>query len=226
MEATSSIPIVSPTLGDPVATGVVSSLGHPGGNLTGLRLMTTEMSGKRQELLKEAVPGIARPGLLVNPANPNADLEMTQAEVVGQALGVHPIALEVRQPDDFDHALGLALRGQADALLTTVDVLMYEQRAAIVEFAARNRLPTMHYARLAVAEGGFMAYDMVHAENYRRAAGYVAKILKGAKPADLPVEQPTKFDLVVNLQTARALGLNVPPSILQQATEIIQESPV
>jgi len=222
MEATASIPIISPTLGDPVGTGVVNSLGHPGGNLTGLRLMTTEMSGKRLELLKEAVPNVTRVGVLINPTNPNAGLEWRQTEVVGQALGVHVTPLAVRQPEDFDQALGLALRGQAEALLTTVDVLMYEQRAAIVEFAVKHRLPTMHYARLAAAEGGLLAYDMVHAENYRRAAVYVAKILKGSKPADLPVEQPTKFDFVVNLKTARALGITIQPSIVAQATEVIE----
>lgn len=222
MDATTTIPIVSPTLGDPVGMGVVPSLGHPGGNITGLSLMTTELSAKRLELLKEAIPNVARVGMLLNPTNPNSELERRQTEIVGQALGLKVVPLEVRQPEDFDAALGVALRERVEALLTMVDVLMYDQRDRIVQFAAAHRLATVHYARLAVAQGGLMAYDMVHAENYRRAAGYVDKILKGARPSDLPIERPTKFELVINMKTAESLGLSIPQTVLAQTTELIQ----
>ncbi len=221
--ATSAIPIVMGQSGvDPVAAGLIASLARPGGNVTGLTSISADLSGKRLELLKEAVPTISRVAILWNATNPDKARELGETRVAALALGVSLQSLEVRSPDDFKRAFDAAIRGRADALVTLHDVLTNSQRARLVNFAAHNRLPTMYEFREWVVAGGLMAYGPNVRDMFRHAAIYVDKILKGAKPADLPVEQPIRFELVINLKTARGLGLTLPPALLFQADEVIQ----
>ena len=220
--ATTAIPIVTTTIGDPVGSGLVASLARPGGNLTGLSLLGPELGGKRLELLREVVPGLSRVAILWNRANPyNAEL-LRDAEAAARTLGVQLQSLAVRGPDDYEEALRAASGGRAGALVTVEDPLAVTQRARIVDLAAKNRLPAMYFAREFVDAGGLMSYGPSFADMYHRAATYVDKILRGARPADLPVEQPTRFELVVNLKTAKALGLTFPRSVLNLADEAIQ----
>ena len=220
--ATTAIPIVTTTIGDPVGSGLVASLARPGGNLTGLSLLGPELGGKRLELLREVVPGLSRVAFLWNRANPyNAEL-LRDAEAAARTLGVQLQSLAVRGPDDYEEALRAASGGRAGALVTVEDPLAVTQRARIVDLAAKNRLPAMYFAREFVDAGGLMSYGPSFADMYHRAATYVDKILKGAKPAALPVEQPMRFELVVNLKTAKALGLTIPRSVLSMADEAIQ----
>ena len=221
-QATKTIPIVMPAAGDPVATGLVASLARPGGNVTGLSILAPELGGKRLQLLKEAVPKVSRVAILWNAANPYPALVLRETEAAARTLGVQLQSLEVRGPDDFGRAFEAATKGRAGALITVEDPLTTSHRIPIADFAAKRRLPTMHGVREFVDAGGLMSYGTNLADLYRRAATYVDKILKGAKPADLPVEQPTKFELVLNMKTAKALALTFPPSILIRADQVIQ----
>jgi putative ABC transport system substrate-binding protein len=221
-QANEKIPVVMTNVADPVGTGLVESLAHPGGNVTGLATISPELSGKRLELLKEAFPQISRIAVLMNPANPEQELRLKDLEAAAQALRVQLQLLEVREPSDFDKAFTSIVKEHADALLPLGDPLVNSQRTRIVDFAARNRLPAMYHRREFVDEGGLMVYGPSYNDLFRRAAGYVDKILRGARPGDLPVEQPTKFEFVINLGSAKALGLTVPERLLLRADEVIQ----
>ncbi len=222
MSATTTIPIVMAAVGDPVGSGFVASLAHPGGNVTGLSLLDTELSAKRLELLREAVPGLARMGVLWSPADPGMALQFNMVQDAAQALGLQIQNLQVRDPSAFEGAFQAASNGRVGALLVFAQAFTLRHRTQIVDLAGKSRLPAIYTARSFVDAGGLMAYGASLPELYRRAATYVAKILKGAKPADLPVEQPTKFELVINLKTAEALGLKIPQSILIRADEVIR----
>jgi len=221
-QATSAIPIVMTSTGDPAASGFVSSLARPGGNVTGLSLMVPELGGKRLQLLKEILPGLSRVAVLWNAATPYASLVVRETEATATTLGVQLQSLVVRGPDDFEGALAAATSGRAGALTVVEDPLTITKRTQIVDFAAKSRLPAIYGVKEFVDAGGLMSYGVHLADLYRRAATYVDKILKGAKPADLPVQQPTKFEFVINLKTAKALGLTIPPSVLHRADELIQ----
>jgi ABC-type uncharacterized transport system substrate-binding protein len=220
--ATATIPIVMTSAGDPLGSGLVASLARPGGNVTGLSLMAPDLGGKRLELLKEILPGLSRVAVVWNAANPYSALVFKETEHAAQALRIQVQSLEVRSPGDLDGALQAATRQHASALITVEDPLTLNHRQRIADFAAKNRLPAIYGLREFVDAGGFMAYGAHIADLMRRSAGYVDKILKGAKPADLPVEQPTKFELIINLKTAKALGLTVPPTLLTRADEVIE----
>jgi putative ABC transport system substrate-binding protein len=220
--ATTTIPIVMTTAGDPLGTGLVAGLARPGGNVTGMSLMVPDLGGKRLELLKELLPRVSRVAVLWNGANPYPALVFKETQDVGQTLGVQVQSLEVRGPNDFNGAFEAARRQHPDALITIEDPLTLDYRNQIADFAAGHQLPTLHGLREFVAAGGLMSYGANRADLFRRAAGYVDKILKGAKPADLPVEQPTKFELAVNARTATALGFGIPPSILVRADDVIE----
>ena len=221
-QATTTTPIVAIGVSDPVGQGLVASLARPGGNVTGLATLFPELAVKRLELLKEALPGVSRVAVLWNAANPGNVIILRGVQAAAQTLGVTLQSREVRGPDDFEAAFAKMSRERSDALMILDDPLLFQYRASIVGFAAKKRLPTMHPFRESVEAGGLIAYSVNLAELNRRAAEYVDKILKGAKPADLPVEQPTKFELVINLKTAKALGLTIPPSLLGRADEVIQ----
>jgi len=221
-KATRTIPIVMATSGDPVGTGVVSSLARPGGNVTGMSTNTAELVGKRLGLLKEAIPGIARIALVQNMSNPTLVTQRKQIEVAARSLGIQPQYLDVRKPEDLGRAFDTAIKQRVDAVHVSLDTLTQNSLGRIVDLSAKHRLPAIYYSRDFVDAGGLMAYGVSYPESYRRAATYVDKIFKGAKPADLPVEQPTKFEFIINLKTARALGLTIPQSLLQRADEIIQ----
>jgi putative ABC transport system substrate-binding protein len=219
--ATSTIPIVM-LAGDPVGSGIVSNLARPGGNITGTSLNSPELAGKRLQLLKEMLPRIATVAVLWNEANPYPALVFAQTEAAGRTLGIRILSMPVHNSSDVPKALGAALRGGAGGLITVEDPLTGSHRAQIVDFAARNRLPAMYGFREFVDVGGLLSYGAQLADLSRRGAQYVDKILKGAKPGDLPIEQPTKFELVINLKTAKALGLTIPQSILLRADEVIE----
>jgi len=216
--ATPIIPIVFAAAGDPVATGLVVSLARPGGNVTGMSLMSSELGAKRLELLREVLPQLSRVAVLWNLENPYSVL--TQS--AGLTMGIEVRSLEVRGPDDFDTAFEAARGLHPDALITVEDPLTLVHRAPIAEFAAREQLPSIHGTREFVAAGGLISYGASLLDQFRRAASYVDKILRGAKPADLPIQQPTKFEMVINLKTAKALGLKVPPTLLARADEVIE----
>jgi putative ABC transport system substrate-binding protein len=220
--ATSTIPIVMTVAGDPVGSGLVDSLARPGGNVTGMSLMAPELGGKRLELLKELLPRLARVAVLWNAANPYSALVFKQVQAASGTLEIEVQSLELRQPDDFDGALEAVQRQHPDALMTIEDPLTFNHRNRIADFAAGQQLPSLSGLIEFAAAGGLMSYGANQADLYRRAAGYVDKILKGAKPADLPVQQPTKFELVINLKTAKALGITIPPSLLARADEVIE----
>jgi putative tryptophan/tyrosine transport system substrate-binding protein len=220
-EATSTIPIVMAGLNDPVGAGLVASLSRPGGNVTGLTNIFTELSAKRLELLKETVPGVARVAVLWNSNHPGQPLAFKQTQVAAQALGVTALSVEVRRREDFESAFRRLAKERPGALLVLPDPVTMFHRKLITDFDAKNRLPAMYAAREWADAGGLMSYGTNFAEVFRRAATYVDKILKGAKPADLPVEQPTKFELAINLKTAKVLGLTIPPSVLARADRVI-----
>jgi len=215
-------PVVMVLVPDPVGAGLVASLSRPGGNVTGLSIMATEVYGKRLELLREAIPAIARVGLLLNPTNSNAAAASKNLVSAAKVLGVQLHLLTVRQPQDLDGAFTTMTREHLQALVVVTDGVIFNQRARIAELAAQSRLPTMYESKDFVETGGLIAYGPSYADLARRAAVYVDKILKGAKPGDLPVEQPTKFELVINLKTAKALGLTIPQSLLLRADKIIE----
>jgi putative ABC transport system substrate-binding protein len=221
-QATTTIPIVAVAVSDPVGQGFVASLARPGGNVTGLATLFPELAVKRLGLLKEALPRVSRVAVLWNAANPGNVIILRGVQAAAQTLRVTLQPREVRGPDDFEAAFAKMRRERPDALMILDDPLLFQYRASIVDFAAKRRLPAMHPSRESVEAGGLIAYSVNLAELYRRAAEYVDKILKGAKPADLPVEQPTKFELVINLKTAKALGLTIPQSLLGRADEVIQ----
>ncbi len=220
--ATSTIPIVHPAAIDPVGTGLVASLAHPGGNLTGLSVLNAEMSAKRLEVLKEVVPGLATAALLWNSANPANSLAWNESESAARALGVSLRSQEVREPGDFERAFKAMTENPPEVLLVLQDALTLEYRKEIIAFTLKARLPSMFVGKEWVTEGGLVSYGDRLPERYRRAADLVDRILKGEKPADLPVEQPTKFELVLNLKTARAINLNIPPTLLMRADEVIE----
>jgi len=220
--ATATIPIVMTAAADPLGSGLVTTLARPGGNVTGLSLMSRDLAGKRLELLKEILPGLSRAAVLWNADNPFSALVFKETERAAQTLGINVQSLEVRSPDDLDGALAAATRENASALVTVEDPLTTDYRHQIAAFAAKNRLPSIYGLRMFVDAGGLVSYGADLADLYRRAAGYVDKILKGAKSSDLPVEQPTKFELIVNLKAAKALGLTIPQALLVTADEVIE----
>jgi putative tryptophan/tyrosine transport system substrate-binding protein len=221
-KATGAIPIVFVTAADPVDSGLVASVARPGGNITGLSLLAPEIVARQLQTLKEAVPKASRMVVLSNPANRNTPFLVKETEAAARSLGVRVQLLGVPEGDAFESALRAATKERPGALFVLFDPLLFLHRTRIVEFANKNRLPAMYPHREYAETGGLMAYGADLRDNFRRAAIYVDKILKGAKPADLPVEQPTKFELVINLKTAKALGLTIPPSLLQRADEVIQ----
>jgi putative ABC transport system substrate-binding protein len=220
-QATSVIPIVFAAAGDPVGTGLVASLARPGGNVTGLSNLISDTGGKKLQLLREIVPDLGRLAIMANVSNPAVVLELDDAQAAARTLGLEVAISEVRRVEDIASAFD-ALKGRADALYVCADPLMYTHRIRINTLALSVRLPTMHGIREYVEAGGLMSYGANIADLFRRNAEYVDKILRGAKPSDIPVEQPTKFDLVINLTTARALGLTVPPTLLARADEVIE----
>jgi ABC-type uncharacterized transport system substrate-binding protein len=220
-QATSVIPIVFAAAGDPVASGLVASLARPGGNATGLSSLVADLAGKRIELLREVVPGLRRLAMLGNVGNPLSVLEMDEVQAAARTLGLEVHTLEIRQAQDITPAFE-ALKGRADALYVCIDALVNANRIRINTSALGARLPTMHGSRDYVEAGGLMSYGPNYPDLFRRAADYVDKILHGTKPGDIPVEQPTKFDLVINLTTARALGLDLPPTLLARADEVLE----
>jgi putative ABC transport system substrate-binding protein len=221
-QATTTISIVMGAAGDPVGSGLVVSLARPGGNVTGMSLMTPDLGGKRLELLKEVRPRLARVAVLWNAANPYPAIVFKETQAAGRTLGIEVLSLEVRGPDDFDAAFNAGRQQRPDALVTVEDPLTTSHAKLIVETAAAQQLPSLHGLRQFVTAGGLMSYGASLADLVQRAAGYTDKILKGAKPADLPVQQPTKFELVINLKTAKALGLTVPDKLLVAADEVIE----
>jgi putative ABC transport system substrate-binding protein len=220
--ASRSISIVFVAVGDPVGNGLVASLARPGGNLTGLSFSNAEISAKRLELLKETLPSISRVAALTNPGNPIHATFWRETHTAAQALGLRLQRITVRAPEDFDQAFQAAARGRVDALLAFDDALTVGHRARLVTLAAKYRLPTMYGLREFPDAGGLFSYGANLPHQYRRTATYVDRILKGTRPADLPVEQPTKFELVINLKTAKALGLTIPPSLLARADQVIE----
>jgi putative ABC transport system substrate-binding protein len=221
-EATDTVPIVMLETGDPVAAGLVASLARPGGNVTGLSDLSPELSAKRLEILKQIAPAVYRVSLLWNAANPDKASELRGVQAGAQALGLTVQSLEVRTIYEFSDAFQAAARDNSGALITLGDSLTDGNEVLILDFARRRRLPTVFDDRRPVERGGLMSYGPSYADSLRRAAVYVDRILRGAQPADLPVEQPTTFDLVVNLKTAQGLGLAIPASVFAQATEVIQ----
>jgi len=220
---TQTIPIVMALSSDPVGAGFVASLARPGGNITGLSNISPELSGKRVELLREAVPGLSRLALLWNPEVRGAVLDYKEAASAARSLRVEVQSVEVSRAEDLDRAFSTITSWRAQALmLPGINPVGFANRAQIVSFAQRNRLPSMFPTKEYVDSGGLMSYGPSLVDLFRRAAGYVDKILKGAKPADLPVQQPTKFELVINLKTAKALGLTLPQSLLRRADDVIQ----
>ena len=215
------IPIVFASSGNPVAGGLVDNLARPGGNATGLSSVVPDLAGKRVELLREVVPGLRRLAIIGNVGNPLTVLEMGEVQAAAGTFGLQVHKLEIRRAQDIAPALE-ALKGLADALYVCIDALVNAHRIQINTSALGARLPTMHGSRDYVEAGGLMSYGPNYPDLFRRAADYVDKILRGAKPADIPVEQPTKFDLVINLTTAKALGLTVPDTLLARADEVIE----
>jgi len=221
-EATSTIPIVSVSPGDAVATGLIVSLARPGGNITGTTDPATELSAKRLELLKQAVPKASRIAVLWNADDRAMTLRYGEIERAARILRVAIQPLGVREPDDFAVAFSAMTRDRPDALFLVTDALTTLNRKRVLDFAALHRIPAMYESELAVRDGGLMSYGANPGDTFRRAAVYVDRILKGAKPADLPVEQPTRYYLLLNVKTAKALGLTIPPSLLLRADELIQ----
>jgi putative tryptophan/tyrosine transport system substrate-binding protein len=218
--ATQTIPIVMVYVADPVGTGLVAGLAQPGGNLTGVSDMATELSAKRLELLKEAVPTLSRVAVLWNAADPGMVLRFREIEAAAQVLGVTLQSLAVRGPNDFELAFASMVQERPDALFVVAEVLTLTHRCRVLDFAATQRLPAMYEFGVFVQDGGFMAYGPKLADTFQRSAYHVDRILKGAKPANLPVEQPMRFELAINLKTARALGLTIPPALLVQADHV------
>jgi putative tryptophan/tyrosine transport system substrate-binding protein len=221
-DAVTTMPIVMAASGDPTGTGLIDSLARPGGNITGLTAISPEVSGKRLQLLRALVPGVVRVAAVWNSVDRSKALDFSETQLAAQALGVQVDSLELRTTEDFEHVFNAASQDRPDALITFAEPLTIQYRERIVAFAADNRLPAIYELREFVEAGGLAAYGPSMNDLFRRAARYVEQILKGARPADLPVERPTRFDFVINLRTAQALGLTIPQHVLLQATEIIQ----
>jgi putative ABC transport system substrate-binding protein len=221
-QATATIPIVMAAVGDPVAAGFVASLARPGGNITGVSNMLPDLVGKQLELLKEVLPTVSRVALLGNPANPANALLERQAQDAARTLGVRLQPLWARDLSEIDSAFTATKMERADALIVLTDTMLINHRTRVIDHAGQRRLPAVFGVSQFVEAGGLLAYGPSFAAGYRRAAPYVDRILKGAKPADLPIEQPRKFELVINLKTAKALGLTIPPSLLQRADQVIE----
>jgi putative ABC transport system substrate-binding protein len=219
---TKTIPIVHPAAIDPVGTGLIASLAHPGGNVTGLAVLNGETSAKRVELLKEVIPGLASGAVLWNSANPANSLAWRETESAGRKLRVTLKSQELRGPKDFESAFAEMSKQHPEVMLVVQDALTLEYRKEIIEFALRNKLPSMFVGKEWVEEGGLMSYGDRLPERYRRAADIVDKVLKGTKPSDIPVEQPTTFELAVNLKTAKAIGLTLSPAFLARADLVIE----
>jgi putative tryptophan/tyrosine transport system substrate-binding protein len=219
-QATSVIPIVFAVANDPVGSGFVASLSRPGGNVTGLSLQSTDLAGKRLELLREVVPGLRRLAIMAHVGNPGAVLELAGIQAAARALGLEVATLEIRRAEDIAPTFDMLKSG--DALYVETDALMSTHRIRINTLALAARLPTMHGGRAYVEAGGLMSYGPNYTDLFRRAADLVHKVLRGQKPGDIPVEQPTKFDLIINLTTAKALGLEVPTTLLARADEVIE----
>jgi putative ABC transport system substrate-binding protein len=220
--ATTVIPIIMAGASDPVGTGLVASLARPGGNITGASGFGPESSGKRLELLKEVVPGVSRVAALAYDANPAYKLQLKEVEDAAQALKLQLQVLEVREPSDFDGAFGAAKQGRAGAVNTLTSAFLTAHRKKLVDSAEKSRRPVIYANNTFVEAGGLMSYGPNLADPYRRAATYVDKILKGAKPSDLPVEQPTRFEFIINLKTAKQIGLTFSPTVLAQADKVIR----
>jgi len=221
-DATSTIPIVFAVVGDPVGTGLVKSLARPGGNVTGLTGFGSDLAGKRLEILKEVAPRMRRVAVILNPDVPDKVLEWKLMQDPARAMGLELRSVEVRAAADFPAAFESIARARPDGLITLGEPLTFSQRAAIIEFAQRAQLPAAFNWRETVPAGALIAYGPDIVDLFRRAGIYVDKILRGARPADLPVEQPTKFELAINLRTAKALGLTVPPSLLLRADQVVE----
>ena len=220
--ATRTIPIVMAASGDPILSGIVPSLARPGGNVTGLSATTVEVNGKRLELLRALLPRLARVAVLLNMDNPNNVLQWKEIETVGRTLGIQAQRLDVRKADDIAPAFDAAIGQKAEAVVVVIEAITQANQGPIVQLAARQRLPAVYASREFVEGGGLIAYGVNYADLYRRAARYVDKIFKGVKPADLPIEQPTTFELLVNRKTAQALGLAIPQSLLMRADQVIE----
>jgi len=221
-KASATIPIVFGAAPDPVGSGLVSSLARPGGNITGLSLMKPDLDGKRLELLKEAFPKVARVAFLWQPGVTGGNLNPTDMEAAAKALGLKLQSLEVRGLDDFESAFARAKKEGAQALITTPTGVINTQQRQVLDFAAKNRLPAMYPTSEFVEAGGLMSYGPNYTDLFRRAADFVDKILKGTKPADIPVEQPMKFEFIVNLKAAKQIGVTIPPNVLVRADRVIR----
>jgi putative ABC transport system substrate-binding protein len=209
-------------VGDPVAAGLVDNLARPGGNATGFSIVATDLSGKRLQLLKEIVPRISSVAVMSNKANPQSRIEFDEMLLAARTLDLQLRHFQISIETVLENAFNEIAKESLHALIVLTDPILYSQRSRIVALAARNRLPAMYFFREFVQEGGLVSYAPSDTDLFRRAANYVDKILKGAKPGDLPVEQPTKFELVINLQTAKTLGLTIPPTLLSRADEVIE----
>jgi putative ABC transport system substrate-binding protein len=217
-----TLPVVITGAGDPVGSGLVASIARPGGHVTGLSALTTELYAKRVELLTELMPQLARLAGLFNMGNPVLPSQWTEVEMAARPLGVQLQLLDVRTPEEIGQAFDAAIRERADALVVAIEALTQAHRRPIVDLAAQHRLPAIYAGREFVDAGGLLSYGVSYPDMYYRAASFVHKIFKGTKPADLPVEQPMKFELVINLKTAKELGLTIPPIVLFQADEVIR----
>ena len=221
-EATSTIPIVMAFDDDPVGNGFVASLARPGGNITGLATLAPELSGKRLELLKEIVPRLSRVAVIGNSTNPGNTQSLREVELAAAAFGVQLQSLDVLDPRDIETAFRTATKGRADSVLALGGAVLFSQRKQLIDLAVKSRLPTIYARPEFVEDGGLMTYGPSLSDLHRRAATYVDKILKGAKPADLPVEQAKKFEFIINLKAAKQIGLTIPPNVLARADKVIK----
>jgi putative tryptophan/tyrosine transport system substrate-binding protein len=221
-EGTRTIPIVTASIGDPVAAGVASGVAHPGGNVTGVTSMSPEIDAKRLELLKELVPSVSRVAVLWNPGNPNTKFRLPNLQAAAKSLRLKLELVGLRNGEELERAFGAIVAARSQALVMPSDLALLSRREQIIDFATKRRLPGLYAYREFVEVGGLASYSPSYPAMFRRAAVYVDRILKGAKPGELPIEQPTKFDLIVNLTAAKALGLTIPPSVLGRADEVIQ----
>jgi putative ABC transport system substrate-binding protein len=221
-KAAPSTPLVMIAVGDPVGTDLIKSLAHPGGNITGLTSIASDLEGKRLELLREVLPQVSHVAVLWNPASPFQVVSEKELQAAARDLGIKVLSLGVKAVEDFDTAFAIVLKERPGALLVLADRLFLHNRARIMKFALKNRLPGVHAYVELVEAGGLMSYGPSYPGMHRRAAYYVDRILKGTKPADLPVERPAKFELVINLQTAKAIGLQIPPNVLARADRVIR----
>ena len=221
-DATSTIPVVMTNVTDPVGIGLISSLSRPGGNITGVTHLNADLAGKRLELLTETIPGFSRIAILWNRTDPGTELHFKETSAAAQALRLQLQSLEVKSVDEFDGAFKAAVKNRADALVPLAFPIIQARLRQIAELGLKNRLPTIYDRSAFIDAGGLMSYGPNILDTFRRAAAYVDKILKGAKPADLPVEQPTKFELVINLKTAKQIGLTIPPNVLARADRVIR----